>query len=390
MAALPVVSYNLRSLVARWQVSLLAIFGVGVVVAVFVILHAMASGFSETLKATGRAENAVVVQKGAQSEPASYYPREQADALAASAAVAHDGGTTLASPEVVVVVTLPGRRSGEPVNVTLRGAGPLAGRVRGGIRVVEGRTPTAGMAELMVGRRLRQRLSGLELGSSVHLQGRDWKVVGTFAADGGAFESELWGPLDVISQDFQRLGAVTTLAVRLAGPSALDELNRAIAADPRMRLEAKREDTFYSDQSGAVTTPLLALAGFVIVVMGTGAVFAAMNTMNAVIASRVREVATLRALGFCQMAILGGFLIESVAIGFAGGLVGVLLALPTSGLSGGTGNTAGFAEVAWAFHVTPSGILAGLIASVVIGALGGLLPSLRAARMQLATALRTT
>lgn len=388
--ALPVWSYNLKSLAARWQVSLLAIFGVGVVVAVFVILQAMSAGFAETLKATGRPENAVVVQRGAQSEPASYYPREQADALSLTAAVARDGGTALASPEAVVVVTLPGRRSGEPVNVTVRGAGPLAQRVRGGIRIEEGRAPASGAPELMVGRRLRQRLVGLDPGSRLRLQGRDWTVVGVFAADGGAFESELWAPLDVVAQDFQRQGVVTTLAVRLAGPTALEELQRAIAADPRMRLEARREDAFYSAQSGAVTTPLLALAGFVVVVMGFGAVFAAMNTMNAVIASRVREVATLRALGFRRLAILVGFLVESTALGLAGGAVGVLLALPASGISGGTGNTAGFAEVAWAFRVTPSAIVAGLIASVVIGAVGGLLPSLRAARMPLATALRTT
>ncbi len=389
--ALPLLSYNLKSLAVRWQITLLAVFGVGVVVAVFVILHAMAAGFAETLKATGRADGAIVVQKGAQSEPASIFPREQADVLAAGAGVARAAdGALLASPEVVVVVTLPGRGEEAPVNATVRGITPVASRVRGGIRLVAGRAPAEGAPELMIGQRLSRRLGGLGPGDTVRLQGRDWRVTGVFAAEGGAFESELWAPLDVVSQDFQRQGQVTTLAVRLAGADALPALERAIAADPRLRLEARREDRFYEAQSGAVTTPLRALAAFVVVVMGLGAVFAAMNTMNAVIAARVREVATLRALGFGRLAILTGFLVESAALGLAGGVVGCLLALPVNGFTGATGNTAGFAEVAWAFRVTLSGLGAGLAAALLIGAIGGLLPAIRAARTPLSAALRTT
>jgi putative ABC transport system permease protein len=390
--ALPILSYNLKSLAARWQVTLLAVSGVGVVVAVFVILQAMAAGFAETLKATGRTDGAIVVQKGAQAEPASIFPREQADALAAGAGVARaDDGTPLASPEVVVVVTLPGPGdAAAPVNATVRGVTPVASRVRGGITILAGRAPAQGAPELMVGQRLSRRLGGLGPGGTVRLQGRDWRVAGVFAADGGAFESELWAPLDVVSQDFQRQGMVTTLALRLAGADALPALERAIAADPRLRLEARREDRFYEAQSGAVTTPLRALAAFVVVVMGLGAVFAAMNTMNAVIAARVREVATLRALGFGRLSILAGFLVESVALGFAGGIVGCLLALPMNGFTGATGNTAGFAEIAWAFRVTLPGLGAGVAAAVLIGAVGGLLPAVRAARTPLSAALRTT
>jgi putative ABC transport system permease protein len=342
----PFFSYNLKSLAARWQITLLAVFGVATVVAVFVVLQAMAAGFLSTLKATGLPGNAIVVQKGARSEPASFFPRDQALSLAASSAVGHAGGDALASPEVVVVVTLPGRR-GEPVNVTLRGVTPRATGVRGGLRVGSGRLPVPGTAEIMVGERIRRRVAGLEPGDSLRLQGRDFRVVGAFSAEGGAFESEIWGPLDVVGQAFHRDDGQSSLAVRLASPDALAELTRAIAADPRMRLEVQREDAFYEAQSSSVTTPLLALAGFVVVVMGIGAIFAALNTMSAVVSSRVREVAALRAVGFGRLGILAGFLLESAALGLAGGVLGCVLSLPAHGLRGGTGNTAGSAEVAW-------------------------------------------
>ena len=130
------------------------------------------------------------------------------------------------------------------------------------------------------------------------------------------------------------------------------------------------------------------LATFVAVMMGVGAVFGAMNTMYAIVASRTREIGTLRALGFSRRSILGSFLIESVILAFVGGAIGCLLAFPMNGFSTGTGQTQSFSEIAFKFRITPGDRGRGLVFAVVMGILGGLLPAVRGARLPITSALR--
>jgi putative ABC transport system permease protein len=382
-------AYNLRNLVVRWRVNILAMVGIAFVVMAFVTLHAMAAGFRATLRATGRDDNAIVLLRGAASEPVSFFAKDQADSLMVDPRIMRDAmGQPLASREVVVMANLPKKSNGEPTNVTLRGITTKAFAVRGGIRVIEGRKPQPGLYELIVGERVRERVRGLVVGAKVRIQRRDWQVVGAFAADGGAFESEMWGDLDVVAPTFQREGGQSALVVRLSDPSTLDAFDREIRANPKTRLQLVRERAFYEAQSSTVTTPLLALAWFVGIVMGFGAIFGAMNTMHAIVTTRTREIGTLRVLGFSRLIVLISIVIESTLLALGGGLLGCALALPANGLTAATGNTAGFAEVAWAFRLTPMAALTGLVFSAVMGMLGGFLPALRAARMPLTAALR--
>jgi len=314
--------------------------------------------------------------------------------LEAAATLAVDGrvargaaGQPLASPEMVVVANLVRRVDGKPTNVLVRGVTPRAYDVRVGVRVVDGRRPAPGVPEIMVGRKIRERIGGLEPGQTVRLQRRDWRVVGVFESGGSGFESEIWGDADVMRQAFNREGGWQSLTVRLVDPSAARGWNDELDRDPRFQAQVIPERKYYADQAGPLGTLLLFLAGFVSTVMGVGAAFGAMNTMNGIIAARVREIGTLRALGFSRAAILVSFLIESALLAGAGGVLGVLFALPFNGIESAAGNQ--FSELAFAFRITPGAIVAGVVFAVGMGLLGGLLPALRASRLPVVEALRS-
>jgi putative ABC transport system permease protein len=386
--ALPL-SYNVRNVRTRWQVSLLAVVGIGLVVTVFVGLMAMRTGFRLALRSTGIPENALVVQRGSASELTSWVPLDHRNKIVVDPRVAVAGdGRPLASPEIVIVSNMPRRADGAATNVTVRGVSAKTFEVRGGVKMEQGRTFTPGLDEVIVGERIAERIRGLDLGATIPIQRHDWKIVGVFSSRGGAFESEIWGDLDTMAQPFRRTGGSNSLVVRLKDPSTLEAFDKWIRDDPEMQLEAVEERKYYADQAGGLSATLLFLVGFVSITMGVGAVFGAMNTMYAIVAARTREVGTLRALGFSRRSVLFSFVVESVILAVAGGALGCLLAMPINGLSTASGQTASFSEVAFAFQITPDILGAGLVFATIMGLFGGLLPSFRAARLPITSALR--
>lgn len=384
--ALPI-SYNVKSLRVRWQVTLLAVIGIALVVAVFIILAAMAAGFQFALRTTGRADNAIVVQKAATGEIVSAMSREHANMIAVDSRIARDAqGRALASPETVLVANLPRITDGSNMNVTLRGVSPRAFEVRGGIRVTEGRTFTPGLYELIVGTHVKDRY-GLAPGKTLKLQRQTWTIVGVFESAGSGFENEIWGDVEVIGPAFNRSGGYSVLVVRLKDPGTLDAFASTVASNPNMQLQVKEEMKFYSEQAGPTVGAITALTVFVSFIMAIGAVVGAMNTMYAIVAARTREIGTLRAIGFSRVSILISFVLESLVLALVSGLIGVLLALPANGLTAAGGSTT-FADFAFAFRVTPGAIIAGLSFALIMGLIGGLLPAFRAARMPITNALR--
>ena len=367
--------------------NLLAIGGIALVVAVFVVLNAVSAGFRLALRSTGRTDNAIVVQKGATSELTSGFTRQDAERILVDSRVARGSdGVPLASPEIVVIANLVRLADGSLTNVLIRGLTTRAFDVRGGIRLISGRKFKPGLYELVAGDKAQARY-GLGLGKAVKIQKHDWTVVGIFSSEGSGFESELWGDIDVMAGEFHREGGYQSLVLRLNEAASLPSLMKDIADNPAVQLEAKEERQFYEDEAGPTAKAIMGLAILVGFLMGIGAVFGAMNTMYAVVASRTREIGTLRALGFSRRAILLAFVTESTFLAFIGGCVGCLLALPTDGLATATGGP-NFSELAFAFRITGSAVSFGLVFALVMGICGGLLPSLRAARLPITNALR--
>jgi putative ABC transport system permease protein len=383
-------SYNVRNVRSRWRITLLAVSGIALVVAVFAVLMSMSEGFAMALRATGSDQNAMVVQRGSASELTSWVPLDQRNMIVAHELVAKGAdGVPLASPEVIVVTSKP-KADGQPTNVTIRGISTKGVEVRGGIQIVRGRVFAQGLNEMIVGDKIAARVPGLEVGQVLRMQGRDWAIVGVFASRGGAFESEIWGDQEVVGQAFQRQGGANSLTVRLSDPSRVKAFDAWIRSNPQMQLQAISEKKYYEDQAGPLAKIMRILATSVAIIMGIGAVFGAMNTMYAIVAARTREIGTLRALGFSRRAILFSFVLESVTLALVGGVLGCILALPMNGYSTGTGQTQSFSEIAFAFRVTPEIAVSGIVFAAVMGIVGGLLPAVRAARMPITAALRAS
>ncbi|MGB8769875.1 MAG: ABC transporter permease [Candidatus Korobacteraceae bacterium] len=385
--ALPL-SYNVRNLRSRWKVTLLAIFGIALVVAALVTILSMARGFDIALSSTGSDKNAIITQRGSLSELTSWINISDANLISVDPRVARDAnGRPLASCEVVVITTLPKKGTNVPLNITFRGVTPMAFKVRNNIKIVEGRMFTPGLYEVIAGRKIAERVSGLDIGSAINIQRKNWKVVGLFSANDSSFESEIWGDYNAMAPAIGRNGGCESLTVRLTNPSVLAAFDKDLRANPQMQVQADSEKKYYANLAGGTGTALIILASFVAIVMGIGAVFGAMNTMYAIVSQRTREIGTLRALGFSRFSILVSFVMESVLLAIVGGVIGCLMALPMNGFTAATGTNA-FSELAFAFKVTPDLLLIGLVFAVLMGFVGGLLPAFRAARMPITRALR--
>ena len=383
-------SYNLRSLRVRWTSSIVAVLGIAGSVGVFVAMLSLARGFRATLVASGSPENAIVRRAGATSEIDSSVETDRVRILSELPGVAHDGTNALVSPEVVVIAGFPLRSSPETsANVQVRGVSANVLDVRKSVRIVAGRFFQPGLNEMVVGRNVPQTYLGLDLGSKVPLSGDTWTVVGIFDAGGSAFDSEVWTDANVLNQVFQRPQNVfQSVTLRLNSANALTQFKDAATTDPRLNVQVEREVDYYAKQSQALTTLITVLGTLVAAVMGIGAVFGALNTMYSAVAERSREVATMRAIGFAAPSIVTSFLFESLFIALVGGLLGCVAVLPLNGLTTGAMNWQTFSHLAFAFRVTPGLLGLGIVFSLLMGLLGGVPPAIRAARGQVAVALR--
>lgn len=386
--AIPLI-YNVRSVRQRWVSAVVAVAGIAGTVAVFVATLALASGFRATLIASGSPENAIVRRAGASSEMESILSLEQVRVIETAPGVRHDARGPLVSAEVVVVAAFPLAATGTDANVQVRGVSPRAFAVRPSVRLVDGREFEPGLAELVVGSNAARAYAGFEVGREVRFGGGDWTVVGLFDAGGSAFDSELWCDANVLNQVFQRPQNVfQSMTVRLGDTGALQEFEDAAVSDPRLTVQVDREVEYYEKQSRLLTQLITVLGTLIAVVMGIGAVFAALNTMYSAVAQRAREIATMRALGFGGSAVVASFLVESSLIALVGGVLGCLAVLPLNGLTTGTMNWQTFSHLSFAFRVSPPLLLGGVTFSLLMGVVGGLPPALRAARLPVATALR--
>ena len=383
---------NLRSVPERWGPSLVIVIGLAGVVAVFTALLAMAQGFASTLQSAGRADNAIVLRGQSGAELNSGFGRDSMELITLGPGIRKGAdGRPLAAGEMMVITELQKQDDPDPkavANVTLRGVQPASFAIRPQLQVVAGRTFEPGKREVIIGAGVARQFAGTDLGDTLRMRGSDWTVVGHFEA-GDANDSEIWVDLETAQSAFNRSG-VSSARVALESPAAIETLRAALATDPRLAVDVTAEQAYYSAQTRGVRQTIEALAFAVTFIMGLGAIFAALNTMYAAVSVRTREIATLRAIGFGGFPVLVSVMIEAVLLALAGGAIGAALAyLLFNGLSVSTLSQASFTQVVFAFEVTPSLVATGLVIAVVIGFIGGLLPAVRAARMQVTTALRT-
>jgi putative ABC transport system permease protein len=383
------ISYNFRSIRARWTSTIVAVLGIAGTVGVFVAMLSLANGFKATLVASGSPGNALILRAGSPTEMMGGVTLDSVRVVQDAPGVARDSSGPLVTQEVVGVMPFPLITTGTDANVQVRGVSSNVLRIRTFAKIAEGRMFHPGLSEIVVGRNASRTYSGLTLGNSVQFGGGHWQVVGIFDAGGSAFDSEIWCDAKLLNEILKRPDNIfQSVTVHLASPQTFQQFKDAIVSDPRMNVDVTREIDYYAKQSTTMTRLITVLGGLVAAIMAIGAVFGALNTMYSAIAERGREIATMRALGFSSSNVILSFLFEALSISFVGGILGCLAVLPLNGLETNTMNFQTFANVAFAFKITFDLLLVGIVFALVMGVLGGILPAIRAATRPVAVALR--
>lgn len=385
---LSVTGVGLATMPSRWGASSVIVIGIAGVVGVLVALFAMAQGFEAMLQSTGTNDTVLVTRAGSLSEASSGLDHNSAVLVQQKPGVARDGqGQPIASPELVVIASLPKKSNGQDANVAIRGVGPEAWKIRPNVRIIAGRRFKPGLRELDVGKGAMQQFAGLSIGSTLNLNNQTWSVVGEFDS-GDVFNSELWGDAGTVATTYRRGSTVTSVTVKLTDPGAFGRYKAALKTDPSLKVRARTTKAYFAAQSGGLSKLIRILGTTIGVIMAIGALFGALNSMYAAVATRAREIATMRALGFRGAPVVTSVMLETMLLALAGGLLGALIAWMifdhyTVSTLGGN-----FTQVVFQFRVTPAVLWQGIQWALAIGFVGGLFPALHAARVPVTTALR--
>lgn len=379
--------YNIGNLNARRVSTLMTIFGIGVVIAVMLSMMALENGVRSAIVSSGSKDNLMVMREGAEAELSSWVSKDAFRIIRSFPGIARDArGEPLISPELVIIFKIPKKDNPKGSNVLVRGVSPAAFALRPYVKLVEGRMFRPGVNEVIVSRRLRDRFVNTGLGDTFDFGPQKWTVVGVFDAAGTAFDSEMWAPLEYLGQARKR-EAYSSVVLAPTDHASYESIKSAIQTDNRLKLSVKSEYQYYADQTRGLTG-IVVLVRIVAFFMTLGAILGTMNTMFSAVASRGRELATLRALGFGRRSILATVVIESAFISLLGGLAGLLLSLPVNMISTGTTNFQTFSEVAFNFRVDSHVAINGIVIALIAGIAGGVIPALSAARRPIPTALR--
>ncbi|RMF61563.1 MAG: ABC transporter permease [Calditrichaeota bacterium] len=386
---IPIV-YNLRNLTSRKLTTGLTVLGIALVVFVFTAVLMLANGFRKTLVSTGEPDNAIFLRKGSSAELNSGIPRSQVNILRTlpEAQVTPEGKPLLAG-ELVVINSLAKRSSRKEANVVVRGVSPESLILRDKVKLVAGRMWRPGTSEIIAGKGVAAKFKGCGLGESVNMGMRDWKVVGIFDAGGTGFDSEIWGDVEQFMQAFRR-PVFSSVTMKMRDPAAFEAMKARVESDPRLTVEVKKESEYYEEQSQGLGLFIKVLGLTITIIFSFGATTGAVITMYSAVANRAAEIGTLRALGFKRRNILVSFLFECILISLIGGTVGILLAFVLQFFDISTINWSSFSEVVFGFELSPGIVMSSLSFSLIMGLLGGFAPAVRAARLQIARALRTS
>jgi putative ABC transport system permease protein len=381
-------AYSLRHLGQRKIQTLMTLIGIALVVFVFVATLMLAQGVQKTLVSTGDPDNIICVMTGAQSEVESGVTREAANVIRTQTEVVKLGdGRRMATADLTVLITLHKRSDHQTSNVTMRGISAEAWDVRPQAKLTAGRLFHPGTQEIIVGKSVNRKFENTGLGQTIRLVGTDWKVVGLFDVGNTAFSSEIWGDVNILMPSFRR-EQFSSVTFKPRRDVDYQTLKNTLEKDPRLGVSVMHEPEFYEAQSKDLATFIRYLGGFVSVVFSLGAVIGAMITMYSAVATRVREIGILRAIGFSRASIFSAFVKECLLMGLLGGILGIILASSLSVGTFATTNFASWADVTFGFQLTPGIAAAGVAFALIMSFIGGALPALQAARVEIVDSLR--
>ena len=366
----------------------MTVLGMALVVYVLVTTLMFSNGLRDTLSSTGHSDNIVVIRNGAENEIQSGISREHVNIVLSEPEVDRAlDNSAIASIDTVVIVSLRKRLDNEISNATLRGVSEKGMDLRRDAKLISGRIPKRGTNEIIVGSAIHKKFKGTDIGSEVRLVGTNWPVVGIFDAGNSAYSSEIWGDVDILMPAFKR-EHYSSVTFRIKDTNLFENLKQRLSKDPRLNLSMQPEPEYYESQSKLLGMFINVMGIVVSVIFGIGAILGAMITMYSFVANRTKEIGILRSIGFNRRDIFLSFILESIFIGFLGGVLGVLLGAMMAIVPISTTNFQTFTELAFKFKINWIIILAGILFSVVIGILGGALPAYQAAKLRVVEALR--
>lgn len=381
--------YVLRSFKTRKLTTAITVTGIALVVFVFAAVLMMAYGVQKTLVATGSPDNVIVTRKASNGEISSIIDGDTRNVIKTLPFIAKsNNGKQIISEEPVVVINLEIKKGGMS-NVTVRGVSQEVTILRPQIKIKEGRMFNPSLRELIVGEAIFKKFKGAQIGSKIKFAGDNWNIVGILESNGSGFDSELWGDSDQLLNAFNRGSAVSTLTFKIDNINNFEKCKREFETNKRLvQFEPKIEQKFFEEQSEFLATFIRVLGIFITVIFSIGAIIGAMITMYSAVANRTVEIGTMRSLGFKRRSILTAFLSESLLISLIGAVVGLFFASFLQFFTVSTLNFSSFAELSFSFALSPSIMISSFIFAVVMGFVGGFLPSVRAARLNIVNALR--
>lgn len=378
---------NIKSLAHRLGTSSVIVVGICGVVAVLVALLSMAQGFRATLEGEAPPSRIIVVREGATSEINGAITFEQAAVIRNLRGISRSDGTPMIGFESYVSVNIPKQANASAANVPFRGVSAASFDVRPEFEIVEGRMFEFGRNEIVVGVGAANQFAGLSLGESIRLRNVDWQVVGLFQAQDSIHQSEIWTDVLMLNAAFNRGSNYSSLVAELDSSDSFALLEQQIAADRRLTAKPHRVTDYYSAQSESTSQLILGVGYLIIAIMAVGSVFAVLNTMHAAISTRSVEIATLRAIGFGATPLVLALMLEALLLALLGGAIGAGISYAL--FNGFTASTMGSnTQVSFDFLVSAENIKNGIVLAAFLGLLGGLLPAIRAARIDIASGLR--
>jgi putative ABC transport system permease protein len=375
---------NFKSLKQRFWQSLVIVTGLGATIGVLLSMMSMTEGMYIAWKKAGDPMRAIVVSVGADNnEQASTITRAMAPLIAAAPGIAKDAdGSPLVDQGLNVSLPVI-RVNGSKGNTTMRGVGPKALKVRPEVKLVAGRMFRSGKRELIVGSGAQAQYRGMKIGDKLILPDGEWPIVGVYKS-GDILEGQALGDGDTLMTATRRKN-YNTMLVRLATFDSFDTFKKALTSNPALAVVPERHSDWYKRFSSGPTSFLTVIAFTVAVILAIGALFGTLNTMYAAVSTRGREIATLRALGFAAFPVAVSVMLEAVVLAVTGALIGAAIAWT---LYNGKQDT--FGGSVFILTVSPSLIGLGILWACVVALLGGLFPSIRAARRPVVEALRAT
>jgi putative ABC transport system permease protein len=384
-----VTGLGVRTIPQRLGPSIVAMVGIAGVVVVFVSVLSIGEGFKAALVGAGSPQRAIVMRNGSESEMTSGLTGPETDIIKKAPGIARENGKLMAAAEMYVVIDLNKRATGTPANVPIRGVEPASFTIRPELHIVEGRPLQFGTNEAVVGRAAVRQFQGIDLGSDYVSKQMSLTIVGIFEQGGSVNESEIWCDAKTLQGAYRRGNSYQAVLAKLDTTASFQPFRDWLTSNPQLNVTTKTESDYYAGETETMTGLINGIGYTIALLMGIAAVFGAILTMYTAVATRTREIATLRALGFNTGSVIVSVLGESLALAAVGGVAGGLLAyLSFNGYQTATMNFQTFSQVAFAFAVTPALLTQGLVYALLMGLIGGIFPAVRAARLPISVALR--